>query len=153
MSYFVLLQLKPRLSPCTARQSIHLALIRPNETNICTNLADAWVSCCVTDRADDDEKDETTPWAEQQSWEEHQIAKAISKASKAGRPAPPQYEMVFEEQIQFVMDDVLAGAPDPALPTCFPYSALLSGPSYPALHPWSCPALRPCAPISPLRPF
>ena len=76
-------------------------------------------------RADDDEKDETTPWAEQQSWEEHQIAKAVSKASKKGRPVPKEYDMVFEEQINFVMDDVLAGTVSSSLDSiesCLPYA-------------------------------
>lgn len=62
-------------------------------------------------RPDDEDAEESTPWAEQQTWEALQIANASMKTgAKAGRKGGKQYDLVFEDQIDFVTNEVLAGA-------------------------------------------
>ena len=62
------------------------------------------------DRPDDEEAEESTPWAEQQTWEALQIANASMKTgAKAGRKGGKQYDLVFADQIDFVTNEVLAG--------------------------------------------
>ncbi len=61
-------------------------------------------------RPDDEEAEESTPWAEQQTWEALQIANASMKTgAKAGRKGGKQYDLVFADQIDFVTNEVLAG--------------------------------------------
>lgn len=53
------------------------------------------------------------PFAEQEAWEQHQIAKATLKfgAANKGRPEG-EYEYVFEDQIDFIKESVLAADED-----------------------------------------
>eukprot|EP00937_MAST-01D_sp_MAST-1D-sp2_P004361 g4361.t1 len=51
---------------------------------------------------------------EQQEWEEHQMAQAKGRARKqgAGPAQGEEYEMVFEDQIEFISHEMLAGTVD-----------------------------------------
>jgi len=54
------------------------------------------------------EEEETTPWAEQQSWEAEQIKKASMRVGSKDRKKK-EYDLVFEDQIEFIMDQVATG--------------------------------------------
>lgn len=54
------------------------------------------------------EEEETTPWAEQQNWESEQIKKASMRVGSKDK-ARKEYDLVFEDQIDFIMDKVEIG--------------------------------------------
>ena len=54
------------------------------------------------------EEEETTPWAEQQNWEGEQIRKAGMRVGSKDK-ARKEYDLVFEDQIDFIMDRVEVG--------------------------------------------
>ena len=54
------------------------------------------------------EEEETTPWAEQQNWESEQIRKASMRVGSKDK-AKKEYDLVFEDQIDFIMDKVEVG--------------------------------------------
>jgi hypothetical protein len=54
------------------------------------------------------EEEETTPWAEQQSWEAEQIKKASMRVGSKDKKKK-EYDLVFEDQIDFIMDQVATG--------------------------------------------
>ena len=64
------------------------------------------------------EEEETTPWAEQKSWETEQIKKASMRVGSKDK-VKKDYDLVFEDQIDFIMDKVEVGdieasvSPDP----------------------------------------
>ncbi|CAI7893037.1 unnamed protein product [Closterium sp. NIES-53] len=54
--------------------------------------------------------DKVTPRAEQEAWENHQIGKAtVNFGSKDRKVEAEQYEYVFEDQIDFIKDTIMAG--------------------------------------------
>ncbi|CAI5464562.1 unnamed protein product [Closterium sp. Yama58-4] len=54
--------------------------------------------------------DKVTPRAEQEAWENHQIGKAtVNFGSKDRKVDSEQYEYVFEDQIDFIKDTIMAG--------------------------------------------
>ncbi|GKV11200.1 hypothetical protein SLEP1_g22472 [Rubroshorea leprosula] len=54
--------------------------------------------------------DKMNPFAEQEAWEEHQIGKATLKfGSKNKKQASDDYQYVFDDQIEFVKQSVMAG--------------------------------------------
>ena len=57
-----------------------------------------------------EEEDESTPWAEQQTWEAEQIRKSNMRVgSKDKAKVKQEYDLVFEDQIDFIMDRVESG--------------------------------------------
>ena len=54
------------------------------------------------------EDEETTPWAEQQTWESEQIKKASMKVGSKDKKKQ-EYDLVFEDQIDFIIDHVEKG--------------------------------------------
>lgn len=59
---------------------------------------------------DTDEGDEGTPWQEQANWETEQIKKASMKTgAKDSQAKAKDYEFVFEDQIDFITDQAMAG--------------------------------------------
>ena len=56
---------------------------------------------------DVEEEEEATPWKEQENWEAEQIKKAAMRKAKKGRG--DEYELVMEDQIDFIMDRALSG--------------------------------------------
>ncbi len=59
---------------------------------------------------DTDEGDEGTPWQEQANWETEQMKKSSLKTgAKDSQAKAKDYEYVFEDQIDFIMDRALAG--------------------------------------------
>ena len=62
---------------------------------------------------DTQDADDTNPFKEQEEWESHQIT--MSKAQFGAldkKPAGPQYDYVFEDQIGFIKDEVMGGIGD-----------------------------------------
>ena len=60
----------------------------------------------------DEEEDEAAPWKEQENWESHQIASASMKTgAKDKKSKQKAYDYVFEDSIDFVKDQLLAGVP------------------------------------------
>ena len=49
------------------------------------------------------EEDDSAPWKEQENWEGAQIKKALQPVGSKGKKAP-QYDFVFEDQIQFITE-------------------------------------------------
>ena len=59
---------------------------------------------------DTDEGDEGTPWQEQANWETEQLKKSSMRTgAKDSQAKAKDYEFVFEDQIDFIMDRALAG--------------------------------------------
>ena len=59
---------------------------------------------------DTDEGDEGTPWQEQANWETEQIKKASMKTgAKDSQAKAKDYDFVFEDQIDFITDQAMAG--------------------------------------------
>lgn len=54
------------------------------------------------------EEEETTPWAEQQIWEAEQIKKSNQRTGAKDKKKK-EYDLVFEDQIDFIMDRVAEG--------------------------------------------
>lgn len=54
------------------------------------------------------EEDETTPWAEQQTWEAEQIRKANMRVGSKDRPKQ-EFDLVFEDQVEFISDHMEHG--------------------------------------------
>lgn len=65
----------------------------------------------ATERYTEPEEDESAPWREQEGWEDSQIAKASQRygAKDKARGKAEQYDFVFEDQIDFIKDEYLAG--------------------------------------------
>ena len=63
------------------------------------------------ERYHEPEEDETAPWKEQEGWEASLLAKASQKygAKDKARNKAEDYEFVFEDQIDFIKDEYLAG--------------------------------------------
>ena len=57
---------------------------------------------------DVNEEEETTPWAEQQTWEAEQIKKASMKVGSKDK-RKQEYDLVFEDQIDFITDHIENG--------------------------------------------
>jgi pre-mRNA-splicing factor ATP-dependent RNA helicase DHX16 len=49
------------------------------------------------------------PFAEQEAWEDHQIGKATLKFGAKNKQASDDYQFVFEDQINFIKESVMAG--------------------------------------------
>ena len=62
------------------------------------------------------EEEETTPWAEQQNWEGEQIRKANMRVGAKDK-AKKEYDLVFEDQIDFIMDKVEVGDIEVGVPS------------------------------------
>lgn len=74
---------------------------------------------------DTDEGDEGTPWQEQANWETEQIKKASMKTGAKDLQAKAKdYEFVFEDQIDFITDQAMAGT----LVSRLPLTSLLLDP-------------------------
>lgn len=59
---------------------------------------------------DSENVEKMNPFAEQQAWEEHQIKKATLQFGAPGKKRPQDdYEYVFEDQIDFIMEGRMAG--------------------------------------------
>lgn len=57
--------------------------------------------------------DDSNPFKEQEAWEAHQAAHAQAHyGARAGKAAATEYELVFEDQIHFIKDALLAGDRD-----------------------------------------
>ena len=60
-----------------------------------------------------DAADDANPFKEQEAWEAHQMAVSTArygaKDKEAGRPQGSEYELIFEDQIHFIKDALLAG--------------------------------------------
>lgn len=65
------------------------------------------------------EEEETTPWAEQQSWESEQMKKASMRVGSKDK-VKKEYNLV-EDQIDFIMDRVEAGDIEVQLSTQFKF--------------------------------
>lgn len=64
-----------------------------------------WIACREVD-----EKEESNPYKDQEDWEKHQLAGATLKfGAKQGRQQRDEYEFVFEDQIDFIKTEALAG--------------------------------------------
>lgn len=62
------------------------------------------------DRYKEPEADTATPWAEQATWEKKQLGSAmLSFGAKDKKQAGEEYEYVFEDQIDFIQSELLAG--------------------------------------------
>jgi len=63
------------------------------------------------ERYQEPEEDDSAPWKEQEGWEESQIAKATQQygAKDKRLDGGEAYEFVFEDQIDFIKDEYLAG--------------------------------------------
>ena len=57
--------------------------------------------------------DDSNPFKEQEEWEAHQMghSKAAFGAQQGRRDAPKEYDLVFDDQIAFIKDAMLAGDP------------------------------------------
>lgn len=55
------------------------------------------------------EEEETTPWAEQQTWEAEQIKKASMRVGSKDKRKEKEYDLVFEDQIDFISDHLENG--------------------------------------------
>lgn len=63
------------------------------------------------DRYKEPETDAATPWAEQDTWEKKQLGNAtLTFGAKDRKQAGEEYEYVFEDQIDFIQSELLAGA-------------------------------------------
>ncbi|KAL8118675.1 pre-mRNA-splicing factor ATP-dependent RNA helicase DEAH1-like isoform X2 [Apium graveolens] len=51
--------------------------------------------------------DKRYPFAEQKAWEDHQVNKAIMRFGSKDRKPKSEYELVFENQIEFVQDELI----------------------------------------------
>eukprot|EP00873_Tetraselmis_striata_P011748 jgi/Tetstr1/432012/TSEL_021488.t1 len=58
------------------------------------------------------EEDDSAPWKEQAGWEAHQIAKATQQYGSKDKSKAAEYDFVFEDQIDFIKDEYLAGDVD-----------------------------------------
>eukprot|EP00271_Cylindrocystis_brebissonii_P023434 TRINITY_DN9716_c0_g2_i1.p1 TRINITY_DN9716_c0_g2~~TRINITY_DN9716_c0_g2_i1.p1 ORF type:complete len:1086 (-),score=351.57 TRINITY_DN9716_c0_g2_i1:963-4220(-) len=59
------------------------------------------------------EPEKVNPFAEQEAWEQHQIRKATLSFGAANKKQPHlEYEYVFEDQIEFIKDSIMAGDQD-----------------------------------------
>ncbi|CAA7026587.1 unnamed protein product [Microthlaspi erraticum] len=58
---------------------------------------------------DKDSTEKMNPFAEQEAWEDHQIGKATLKFGAKNKQASDDYQFVFEDQINFVKESVMAG--------------------------------------------
>ncbi|CAG9460375.1 unnamed protein product [Pedinophyceae sp. YPF-701] len=56
--------------------------------------------------------DEATPWQEQATWESEQIRKATMRVGTAKVPDAAKYDLVFDDSVDFVRDQLLAGEGD-----------------------------------------
>lgn len=64
------------------------------------------------ERYQEEVEDDSAPWKEQEGWEAHQIAKATQQYGAKDKAAAEQYDFVFEDQIDFIKDEYLAGDVD-----------------------------------------
>ena len=76
------------------------------------------------------EEEESTPWAEQQNWEAEQLKKASMRTGAKDKKRK-EYDLVFEDQIDFIMDRVAEGE-----------NLEVAPPPSPAHHPSSVSCLR-----------
>ena len=58
---------------------------------------------------DVEDDEEATPWKEQENWEADQIKKASMKVGSKDRTGKKEYELVLQDQIEFITDMVMAG--------------------------------------------
>lgn len=56
-----------------------------------------------------DSREKMDPFAEQEAWEDHQIGKARLKFGSKNKKASDDYQFVFEDQINFIKESVMAG--------------------------------------------
>ncbi|KAK1362878.1 RNA helicase [Heracleum sosnowskyi] len=49
------------------------------------------------------------PFAEQKAWEDHQVNKAIMRFGSKDRKSKSEYELIFDNQIEFVQDELVHG--------------------------------------------
>ncbi|ESQ33538.1 hypothetical protein EUTSA_v10006650mg [Eutrema salsugineum] len=56
-----------------------------------------------------DSTEKMNPFAEQEAWEDHQIGKATLKFGAKNKQASDDYQFVFEDQINFIKESVMAG--------------------------------------------
>lgn len=63
----------------------------------------------LTQRYREPEEDEVpdAPWAQQEAFEAEQIRKAVKTSAKAAQA--PAYDYVFEDQVEFIVDQMLGG--------------------------------------------
>ena len=58
---------------------------------------------------DVEDDEEATPWKEQENWEADQIKKASMKVGSKDRKGKKEYDLVLQDQIEFITDMVMAG--------------------------------------------
>ncbi|KAL9308060.1 putative RNA helicase [Arabidopsis thaliana] len=66
-------------------------------------------SVAVQRYRDLDSTEKMNPFAEQEAWEDHQIGKATLKFGAKNKQASDDYQFVFEDQINFIKESVMAG--------------------------------------------
>ncbi|XP_010461072.1 PREDICTED: pre-mRNA-splicing factor ATP-dependent RNA helicase DEAH1 [Camelina sativa] len=66
-------------------------------------------SVAVQRYKDLDSTEKMNPFAEQEAWEDHQIGKATLKFGAKNKKASDDYQFVFEDQINFIKESVMAG--------------------------------------------
>ncbi|XP_010499796.1 PREDICTED: pre-mRNA-splicing factor ATP-dependent RNA helicase DEAH1-like [Camelina sativa] len=66
-------------------------------------------SVAVQRYKDLDSTEKMNPFAEQEAWEDHQIGKATLKFGAKNKKASDNYQFVFEDQINFIKESVMAG--------------------------------------------
>ncbi|EOA36424.1 hypothetical protein CARUB_v10010941mg [Capsella rubella] len=66
-------------------------------------------SVAVQRYKDLDSTEKMNPFGEQEAWEDHQIGKATLKFGAKNKKASDDYQFVFEDQINFIKESVMAG--------------------------------------------